>query len=829
MLTVLAITAVLLTIIVYPIIQSFDLTRAGAAFADAQDEARALTSKIADEIGNAYSVRPTSNLIATAWYPNGVVNPSVNASLPNSSMVIQVPGLNGQTVEEALLYTKLDLIPPAQGQYPTNGQNGGIQAGGAYGAGGFSNPVVGKVDPTLKAPTGQFGAPVTPSLTMVRYFVALRNPILPYHNPYNALLAVQNGGRDNLFVLYRSVVAPYVAYNGALVPNTALFGTTGTSPNVNVTLDDPRLMALDYTNAGAVAQDPHNVRLYHWLGQMAPWETNADPVADNPANFAHTVVQTQDTRYDMIAPQYDIQNQKVYYDGNIPRITPCVQFRPTVVSNDPTAGQEAVRQGEESDNALLIAPDVYKTEYGLWNTNIVRTFPEGYTPGSAYLIGYPAQTGAPGFSVYYYNPAGGQSEFTGGTEMFDDYDYSMSVVNGVTNSFTVGALDANSRSGWLSEPVCLSTFTPYNILSGPGKVVTSFDISEVGTGMALPSDAYEDPNRPDLPTIWNSIGPYDAGSTSTDPNFTSGTWTGNFPWSPLGPTSNLYQNLWTPTNNASNPYDINEAFNQAYDEFPDQDGNVQRFLDLRVIPQEDGTYSPLFPSYNGATTSSYYGAVAASPDAVTGFLSVPGSTNRATISKCRIVPGSEVVYGPDQIQGPNQGHPIRYTRTTHPNPGPDQYRINYVDQTEPTDINGNVTAAAYTARYNLTPTELGSFDPGNYDPTNFVSAVLQPQYKAGYIAFDSDPDLPIPTGYTPTGGSFIPVPIKVDFRFQFTGTVPNSLLASGAGASDVFAVDYDTRQLMQVLLTIRNYPQSTVPNPQSVTLKATAAIRNYAH
>jgi hypothetical protein len=211
---------------------------------------------------------------------------------------------------------------------------------------------------------------------------------------------------------------------------------------------------------------------------------------------------------------------------------------------------------------------------------------------------------------------------------------------------------------------------------------------------------------------------------------------------------------------------------------------------------------------------------------VTGFLSQPGQTNRYTLSKCRIVPGSEVVYGPDQIQGPNLGHPIRYTRTTHA-PGPDQYRINYVDQAEPTDTNGNVTAAAYKSVFNLTPTEQGTFDPGNYDPTNFVSAMIQPRYKAGYIEFDSDPNVPIPLGYTPTGGSgTIPVPIKVDFRFQFTGSLPS--VAGMAGPSDVFAVDYDTRQLMQVLLTIRNYPQSTMPNPQSVTLKSTASIRNYA-
>jgi len=40
------------------------------------------------------------------------------------------------------------------------------------------------------------------------------------------------------------------------------------------------------------------------------------------------------------------------------------------------------------------------------------------------------------------------------------------------------------------------------------------------------------------------------------------------------------------------------------------------------------------------------------------------------------------------------------------------------------------------------------------------------------------------------------------------------------------AVDYDTRQLMEVLLTVRNYAQTTLPNPQYVTLKATATVRN---
>jgi hypothetical protein len=51
---------------------------------------------------------------------------------------------------------------------------------------------------------------------------------------------------------------------------------------------------------------------------------------------------------------------------------------------------------------------------------------------------------------------------------------------------------------------------------------------------------------------------------------------------------------------------------------------------------------------------------------------------------------------------------------------------------------------------------------------------------------------------------------------------------SNAADTDTFAVDYDSRQLMNVLLTVHNYPQATnVPNPQTVTLKSTANVRNY--
>ncbi|HSH95699.1 MAG TPA: hypothetical protein VK968_16265, partial [Roseimicrobium sp.] len=164
--------------------------------------------------------------------------------------------------------------------------------------------------------------------------------------------------------------------------------------------------------------------------------------------------------------------------------------------------------------------------------------------------------------------------------------------------------------------------------------------------------------------------------------------------------------------------------------------------------------------------------------------------------RAMIVPGSDEVYGPDQLPGAHEGQPIRYTRTTQV-PGPNQYRINYTDLAEP---NYTIAYPGYGA------------PPAVYDANDFMSAIIQPRYKKGYIQFNSDPNIALPAG-----------PIKVAYRFQF-----NSAGKTSGYKQDVFAVDYDTRQLINVLLTIRNYPQATnLPNPQTVTLKSTAAVRNY--
>ncbi len=157
-------------------------------------------------------------------------------------------------------------------------------------------------------------------------------------------------------------------------------------------------------------------------------------------------------------------------------------------------------------------------------------------------------------------------------------------------------------------------------------------------------------------------------------------------------------------------YTINDAFNLAWNTYNGTGGhgnlqpNIERFIDLRVTSNIDGTYGPLFPDSNVNINGVH--VVIAGND---------GSFNRAAI-----VPGSDQIWGPDQNPGPNYGNEIRYTRTTQ-QPGPNQYRINYVHQPEPANY----------ATLGLSASDLAGFNPAVYDPTNFVSATIQARYMPG--------------------------------------------------------------------------------------------------
>lgn len=699
MLTVLAITAILMTLIVLPVFQSFNLTRNAQAFVEAQSRARILTERISKEISEATLIRGTGSPQISR------LNGSVNITLPGNSLVVPVADSNAP-FEVALRNCKIDLVPPAQG----NAQ----RVNGAY-----VNPNTGFADPTLAVPKGDVSLPLAPGRTIVRWWLGLRDPASPYNNPYDDLLMRKNGGRDNLVVIHRAEVEPYVYRAGTGIngdrtiawrPNTEFFESDPQTDTRLIGLDDPRFFIADGLNQAGVTDPAKNTRVANWLRRSR--------------------IQTDTSRTDMIQVVYNPATRQVQRDLGLPVIMPLLQFRFTAAAEEQAENLAALRPGEGAVNARLIGPDSFQTRLGHWGTVAIRHIVAGGSLSDADNI-------ASGFG----GEVQVQSRRTAGAPVtvFDTSVYR----NGLSGPYPFTAAALANGSAWLGTASVRATYTPFWLDSRAGRIVTSFGIEEVGT---TPLTGVARPNLPLIPT--------------GDP-------LANLATTPYGPTD--------ASGNVLTGYSINGAFNRAQTENPSWRGQLHRFAFLPVVPNEDGTLPPSFP-YPLAGS-------------VTGF---PGN---GISSRVRIVPNSETVFGPNQIPGPEYGQPVRYTRTNR-DPRINQYRINYVDQPEP----------------NYSALGLPSATAVPYDPTSFQSAVIQPRFRAGYIQFNSDPNVPLPNT----------VPIRVAYRFQFTGSNPTLVGAAG----DTFLVDYDSRQQVDVLLTVRNYAQSTAPNPQSITLKASATLRN---
>ncbi len=724
LITVMAITAILLTIIFVPVIQGFQFTRAAQAFTDGQNRARTLIARLEREVGNATDVRDNNG-------DGGALN-------------VVVPGQNGAPELVRLEGVKLDFYKPAEGD----------PAAFVTGPGGnraYIDPDTGKADPTLRAPKGDPNFPAAGGQTLVRYFVGLRDPFATYNNPYDGLLMQRAGGRDNLFVLLRAEVPVYEwdAATTRYVVDADLFfdQDNDTDPTTRgPLLDDLNFFVPDGTLPGTYG------------GPVPGWDSPGVPNKDQMVRnwLSRAQVVTEVSRFDMIMPVYDRARRTVAYNGNVPQLVPLVRFQPTRISNEPAAGQLAVRTGEETFNADKVGPDVFRTDYGAWSNLFLRILPSlepaayGRGPGQRlagdvkngwassalganqpYLIGRPRV--GDNTSMYWIDPT--VTNEAGGVEVFDVTQYLRDANSGVPYAFSRAVAAANGRSGWLGNAAIVRDFIPVAPDPRGGRVTASFDVREMGDITA------------GVPTPFNS----------------------NMPFGPTGaaltPDTEVFGGTWDATGGQ-----INTRFNVLWNQWntlglpglPRED-YAKRFLDLRLATMPDGTVGPLHPTL--------------------GF------------GRAAIVPGSEIVIGPDQRPGTTYGRPVRYTRVTQRPVGPNQYIINYVHQREPDWVALGV----------ITPAEAATFyNPSNYVATDVRQVLLQAAYRAGYLELNSNKNEPLPAGN-----------ISVSYRFQFTE--PN----------DIVAVDYDSSEVMEFVLTIRNYPQSNNPEPQSITLKGTSDVRNF--
>lgn len=798
LLTVMAVSVILLGIITFPLVQGFNLTRAAQSFADAQEKARLVADQVSREVSNAASVRDTSGtggqvVVFMPSDPNydRAIDGYVPVLLENAKIDLLMPSAGEPEVGSSGALRNPDIFDDVLFQADFPGLTPGTDAYILERDRQRNNPRYWKEDPTLRTPRGQVLLPAADGTRLVRYFVGLNRPLsralngageepakVPagqqaaliqrarYSNPYDNTITRAGVNEDNLFVIRRAEVELRTfdrVSNSWQV--SSLLDADGDGELQTEELDDPYFFVPGVDRNGnpitgaALAAKAQRVR--QWLDRSR--------------------VLTELSRFDAIQPIFDRNTRRVVYDGATPRVLPLISFAPTRISSEPAAGQSAVRSGEETDNAVKLGPDVFTTDFGAYSNLFMRVWPSSYRAiGGTAIVNpwevYQPWSGARQYHVFRRRLAGGQvagfSQFTlpangdelaDGVEVFDvtAYEAARNAGTGVASTtllpaptaaelalapfpFSFAIARANTRSNWLNDVSLREDFIPMVPDRRSGKVLASFAITEVGNGSQVFLSGQD--NRP-FASAGAALIPTADGTIGAPSN------------------TRFQQPLIAPSSATSR---INQRFNALWNDWNlvapglDRAKYCDRFVDLRFLPNADGSPSPLHPTE--------------------GF------------PRARIVAGSEVIFGPDQTGLSSQL--VRYNRTTDiDNVGPNEYYIQYVNVREPENRYAGLGFTGIPANI---------YEPTFYDASNFVSAILQPRFRAGYVKFNSAPNQPIPDAN-----------ISIFYRFQFTE--PN----------DVLAVDYDSRQKINVTLTIRTFPQGgTTPNAQNVTVRSEATVRN---
>jgi prepilin-type N-terminal cleavage/methylation domain-containing protein len=356
LLVVIAITTILLTLIAIPLVEGFRLTRTGQAFAEAQEKARLIAERISREIGGAAAV-----------LDNSVPASAVEIRLPLGTFTGggPPPPATTEIQQDAaarygslyLSYAKIDIIPAAKGD-PGNPT---------------FNPGRNRTDPTLDAPIGQVTVPVAPGQTLIRYFIGLKDPARQYLNPWAPNVFGATTGTENLFVLFRAEVSPYIVdpQTQQWVPNTTFFPVDG---NGRVIINDP----------GFFVRDP-----FQFVDNLPAHQARA------AAWRARATIVSQDLRSDFIVPEIDEATEDAVYEAYpplggtyIPKVRTLVAFSPLRVSNESAAHNNVKKSGVEViDLNQRTAPEYYQTEMLGWSTDsLVRLFHEDPSLLSPYYL-----------------------------------------------------------------------------------------------------------------------------------------------------------------------------------------------------------------------------------------------------------------------------------------------------------------------------------------------------------------------------------------------------------------------------------------------------------
>ena len=608
LLIVIALTAVLLTLLIVPLISALRYTQQAQIVTAAQDAARIVKERITRELGSAVFVFDgTSHPFQTS----NTIQPGDDAY--TNFLDLQILNSTGGSVIAHAYNAKLDFVLPK------------LNDSGAA------------IDPTTNEPISytqsQNGSAIigNPSLvfplaagtTMIRYFVGLKDPTKPYNNTREGKA---NGGTDNTYILYRAQFQPYTPVPATgnqpatVTPNTALFATRNNSSGTPIPeLDDPDFFRyvstsdtnwlndshVPYTAAEVIA---HNARVDKWI-QIAKavipgpnvdlllLPHNADnTLAYDPANGAFPGVAHSGVAVDPVTGK------------SYPIVNTSVTFRPATVSGNATPGttSEYNTQGVVSvdQSGYTYIPTVYTAGSQSWSLPYhVSLFPNNYNSPPATAT--PAQITA--LSMYY-----DTEQFAAGRTMVTPpSSYPPTGVPNTTLYIYPG--DILEYRHLNTDQSAQGTLV-YNVTQG-------YPVSVGGMGYVLG----EDPAKP-LQFVPMTINP-DAGTLMfTAPALPNGPYDRqNRQWNygtvPVYPSSPTQTDLDTQNKGGI-----------------DSTGALDLTLPASATPAL--TDSPL-QGYHQFT--------------------VGGSLVSTGVENAHLVPGSVRVTGPDQTSGPNSGQATTYT------------------------------------------------------------------------------------------------------------------------------------------------------------------------
>ena len=177
-LVVIAITVILLGLIMYPVIRTFNLTRQANVMVMAQDTARNTLEQVTRELGQAMFVYDNSN----------------------SPINFPVTDPKGNNVVLQALYGKIDFVLPKMFMHCNNPDHDESKGSRDYERGDEAFPpcpVCGSTNVEARPKE-----PLSQDTKIVRYFIGLKDPTKPRD-------WVDEGAPENGFVLYRAEFDPY--------------------------------------------------------------------------------------------------------------------------------------------------------------------------------------------------------------------------------------------------------------------------------------------------------------------------------------------------------------------------------------------------------------------------------------------------------------------------------------------------------------------------------------------------------------------------------------------------------------------------------------------